>query len=190
MDEQKRANGLWEQFYSGFAPYMNHTAYDITGEERPTDGRVFLRGKSEENIDPLMMKIFVMSKDFDGRPAKFDQSVRLPEGGSVKVNLKADQWDDYHKFLRDTNVRQKLQEYIDSDYAMTNFNTGRLDRNTTEVQTIISQSRATALQRVIEKYPDLMQDVKEKERKKRGTDAMRPPMPAGAADILEFRGGQ
>ena len=188
MEEQKRANGLKEQFLSSFAPYENHTSYNTFGEERKTNSDTVLRNKSAAN-DETMMLLYMYS-GFDGRPAKFDQTVQGRNGQpSVKINLKKEQWDDFNKFTAETGIRKRLDSFIRSDFAKMNVSTGNIKRNKSEVEGQIRKSRQFALQRVIEKYPDLVQDITDKQKKKFAKDAVTPTAPAGGNKMIEFMGG-
>jgi hypothetical protein len=178
MDESKRANGLLETFMQQFYPYENHTAYDIMGNPIKTDARYLLRGTTQKQKDIEMLIYKYTSENFDFRPAKFEQLYYEAGKPAVKIRLEKNMWDDYHKFLKQQNIEERLSAIVFNPSFVYNAENGMVERNDKNVGGVITSARKAALQKVIDKYPDLRADAVKKQREKEIDNLMIRTAPA------------
>ena len=194
-EQRTRANGYTEQFFSSFAPYMNHTAYNAFGETYGVNEGITVRTRkfiSDEVLSVLMEKAL-----FHPEPAKFEQTVYGRDGNpSVKITLNTEQWERYHEIIRDQeNIRGQYGRFISSDRfkgiaELSPLEQGKLlEQNKKEAQAILSKTRKRALDKVIYEYPDLQDTIAQEQKRaliEVGASSIRP----AGQQTPTFQGGQ
>lgn len=189
MEEQTRANGMWETTLQSFYPYENHKAYTAFGETVDTKGGFLLR--SQKAADDQLANTLYQYAGFMPRAAKFKMTA--PSDGdmrpAVNVRLNRDQWDEFHRILREeVNVRKRLETLVSSKTFADNVRSNKLHLNKKLASSEFNNARSQALELLISRDKEMQYNINKERQKELVERNVQSRLPAGAQTI-EFNGG-